>query len=295
MEEKTKLIQCENKTIKNLEIIVLVIILVESFVIIFLGYEFFSLNQKINSQIDLTKIELTEKSELSDTSLLSQITTINKSLTNLENTLQTGIDKVEASNSDYTSIIKDSVNSVVSIKTDFSQGSGFIITPNGYIVTNEHVIDGASSISAITSDQKSHVTKLIGYDTVMDIALLKIDGTYQNLSFENSDNVQVGEKVLARGNPLGLSFSATQGIVSGIDRVESSNNNLPAYIQTDTSLNPGNSGSPLIDTNGKVVGINNFKAASAENIGFALQSNYIIRTINQISQDKFKTNLLQLP
>jgi len=84
----------------------------------------------------------------------------------------------------------------------------------------------------------------------------------------------VGEKVIAIGNPLGLSLSVTEGIVSGVHRI--GDNNLPAYIQTDAALNPGNSGGPLINTDGKVIGINNFKISGTESLGFALESDYIV-------------------
>jgi S1-C subfamily serine protease len=96
--------------------------------------------------------------------------------------------------------------------------------------------------------------------------------------------LKVGEKVIAIGNPLGLSFSVTEGIISALDRVGP--NNLAEYIQTDVSLNPGNSGGPLINTRGKVVGINNFKIGDAESLGFALESNSIRDSINDLAGEK---------
>ena len=100
--------------------------------------------------------------------------------------------------------------------------------------------------------------------------------------FGDSDDVQVGEKVIAIGNPLGLSFTVTGGIISAVDRIGP--NGLDVYIQTDAALNPGNSGGPLINKEGKVIGINNFKAGGeSENIGFALESNYIIDAVNDIA------------
>ncbi|VVB82301.1 Trypsin-like peptidase domain protein [uncultured archaeon] len=127
----------------------------------------------------------------------------------------------------------------------------------------------------------------------MDIALLRINDTnYSPLTLADSDNTQVGEKVIAIGNPLGLQFSVSEGIVSAIHRA--GENGLNAYIQTDASLNPGNSGGPLIDVNGNVVGINNFKIIGSENIGFSLESNYVKDTINAIARKakSIGTNLI---
>ena len=120
--------------------------------------------------------------------------------------------------------------------------------------------------------------------------MLKIEGTFTPISLANSDDVQIGQKVIAIGNPLGLQFSVTEGIVSAINRAGS--NGLKDYIQTDAALNPGNSGGPLIDTSGKVIGINNFKIGGSENIGFALESNYIKQTINGFSQQDLGKNLI---
>ena len=123
--------------------------------------------------------------------------------------------------------------------------------------------------------------KLIGIDTFRDLALLKIDESYPALPLSDSDNVKVGNKVIAIGNPLGLSFTVTEGIVSGLDR--EGPNGLEEYIQTDVSLNPGNSGGPLIDTSGGVVGINNFKIGDAESIGFALESKTLKNAVYEMS------------
>lgn len=191
---------------------------------------------------------------------------------------------------DFSGIIDTAVLSVVTIRTDVSQGTGFIIQKDGYMVTNYHVIQNAQAATAITSDNNNHAVSLVGYDSGMDIALLKIDGTYDALKFGNSDKVQVGEKVIAIGNPLGLQFSVSQGIVSGIHR--QGPNGLNAYIQTDAALNPGNSGGPLINNKGEVIGINNFKAGNSESLGFALESNYIKDAVNGIYSQGTGENLI---
>ena len=178
---------------------------------------------------------------------------------------------------------------MVSIRTDVAQGTGFILTSDGYVVTNAHVLSGADYAEAILSNKNTEELSLIGYNITMDIALLKLDGNYDYLELRDSEELKVGEKVIAIGNPLGLSFSVSEGIISAIDREGS--NGYPAYIQTDAALNPGNSGGPLIGTDGKVLGINNFKARG-ESLGFALESNYIKDSIDEIALRKLNQTIL---
>jgi S1-C subfamily serine protease len=191
---------------------------------------------------------------------------------------------------DFSGIIESAVRGVVTIRTDISQGTGFIIDEDGYVVTNYHVMQNAQAATIITSDDDSHVVSLVGYDPDFDIALLKISGTYNELELGDSNDVQLAERVIAIGNPLGLQFSVTQGIVSGVHR--RGPNVLDAYIQTDAALNPGNSGGPLINQKGEVIGINNFKVGSAEGLGFALESNFIKQAVNQIALERLNKTLI---
>jgi len=197
---------------------------------------------------------------------------------------------------DFSGIIEDAIKSVVTIRTDSGQGTGFIISDEGYLVTNAHVLADkygnlASNIKAITYEQKTIIADFIGYDGIFDVALLKISGGYDSLKLENSNNVQIGEKVIAIGNPLGLQFSVSEGIVSNIHQMGTSGIN--SYIQTDAALNPGNSGGPLINKQGKVIGINNFKISESEGLGFALESNYLKEAINTISQINLNQILIE--
>ena len=192
---------------------------------------------------------------------------------------------------DFSSIIDESLKGVITIKTNIAQGTGFIISSDGYIVTNAHMLSGASEVQITTFDENKISAELIGYNAELDIALLKIGGEYNFLELGNSDETQVGERVIAIGNPLGLQFSVSEGIVSGIHR--QGINELEAYTQTDAALNPGNSGGPLINKNGKVIGINNFKLGSGESLGFALESNYIKDAVNVISQEKLGREILR--
>jgi len=200
-----------------------------------------------------------------------------------------------SASADFSGVIEDAIPSVVTIRTDVAQGTGFLITDDGYIVTNAHVLADskgylAENIQAITYESETLSVEFIGFDGEFDIALLKISGNYNSIELGDSDNIQIGEKVIAIGNPLGLQFSVSEGIVSAVDREGS--NKIKAYIQTDAALNPGNSGGPLINKQGKVIGINNFKVSGGESLGFALESNYIKEVVNSIAQEKLQKNLL---
>jgi serine protease Do len=221
----------------------------------------------------------------------SKLNELTSSLVETQESLGTQLNELKASASaDFSGIIDDSVNAVVTIKTDVAQGTGFIITEDGYIVTNAHVLSGGHRVWALTSNQQTIEATFVGYDSELDVALLKISGDYNYLDLDDSDNVQVGEKVIAIGNPLGLQFSVTEGIVSGIHRTGINNRDI--YIQTDASLNPGNSGGPLINKRGNVIGINNFKVGDGESLGFALESNYLGSAINSISMKSLNQTLI---
>jgi len=245
------------------------------------------LSNSINSTTTSIRLEISKNQQETQ----SKINDLSSSLSSTQSSLTNQLAEIKATaSSDFSGIIENSIPSVVTIITDVSQGTGFIINPNGYIVTNAHVLYQAHYAKAITSTKNSLNADLIGYDNNMDIALLKVSGTYNALELGNSDNVKVGEKVIAIGNPLGLSFSATEGIISGLNR--EGDNGLSIYIQTDVALNPGNSGGPLIDSQGKVIGINNFKISGSENLGFALESNYIKQTLNEISQQALNRTIV---
>ena len=183
-----------------------------------------------------------------------------------------------------------------------SEGSGVIYKKSGnaaYIVTNNHVVSGASAIQVLLSNGKQLEAKVVGTDSVTDLAVLKINGSMIKsvASFGNSDNIKVGETSLAIGSPLGSAYasSLTQGIISAKKRevpLTGSNGqatgNTATVIQTDTAINPGNSGGPLINLAGQVIGINSMKLASdsegtsVEGIGFAIPSNEVVNIINQL-------------
>ena len=151
------------------------------------------------------------------------------------------------------------------------QGSGFIIDKSGYIVTNNHVIDGADTIKVILRDDAEYNAEIIGRDPVTDIALIKVDAkdNLPTVPMGSSDNLKVGEWVAAIGSPFGLEHTVTAGIVSAKGRVIGSGP-YDDFIQTDASINPGNSGGPLINMRGEIVGINTMIIAGGSGIGFAI-------------------------
>ena len=139
-----------------------------------------------------------------------------------------------------------------------SAGSGFIIESDGYILTNNHVVDGAEEIIVALSDRREREAVIVGQDALSDLAVLKIEGeNLPTLDMGSSDSLEAGQWVVAIGSPFGFEHSVTAGIVSATGRsLPENNGNYVPFIQTDVAINPGNSGGPLLDLNGKVVGIN---------------------------------------
>ncbi len=168
-------------------------------------------------------------------------------------------------------------------------GSGFIISSDGYIVTNNHVVEGADKITVIMNGKESEPlpAKIIGTDSETDLALIRVESSkaLPVLKFGDSDAMEVGEWVVAIGNPLGLNNTVTAGILSAKGR------NIHAgpfdnFLQTDASINPGNSGGPLINMKGEVIGINTAISATGQGIGFAIPSSLASRIIEELREGK---------
>ena len=173
-----------------------------------------------------------------------------------------------------------------------SSGSGVVVSADGYIVTNNHVIDGADQIKVVFNNKKTVSAKLVGKDASTDLAVLKVDES--NLSFiqyGNSDDVRLGQWVLAVGYPLTLETTVTAGIVSakyrniGINQQKSGNNAIESFIQTDAAVNPGNSGGALVNARGELIGINSAIASptgSYAGYSFAIPSNIVKKVVNDM-------------
>ena len=166
-------------------------------------------------------------------------------------------------------------------------GSGVIISSDGYIVTNNHVIDNANAIEITLNNKKKYEAELIGADASNDIALLKInaDVDLPYTPFANSDNIKIGEWVLAVGNPYNLTSTVTAGIVSAKGRDLEGNRNIESFIQTDAAVNPGNSGGALVNTRGELVGINtaiSSKTGSFIGYSFAVPSNIAKKIVDDL-------------
>jgi len=175
-------------------------------------------------------------------------------------------------------------------KKQIGGGSGFFVSSDGLIVTNKHVVDQKNvEYTVFTNDGKKHVAKVVARDPVLDVALIKIDGTFPNITLGNSDSLQIGQSVIAIGNALGeFRNTVSVGVISGLARSITAGDNsgnaevLDQVIQTDAAINPGNSGGPLLDLSGKVIGVNVAVAQGSQNIGFALPINSIKGAIESV-------------
>jgi serine protease Do len=218
-----------------------------------------------------------------------------------------------AENTDFTVAAENSIHNVVHVKnvsisevpsnpmmeffygyrgggqqTQVGTGSGVIISEDGYIVTNNHVVKDATELEITLNNNKTYKAKLIGTDSKMDIALLKVDANERlpYATFGNSDNIKVGEWVLAVGNPYNLTSTVTAGIVSAKAR-DLSNNGIQSFIQTDAAVNPGNSGGALINTRGELIGINTMissQTGSYVGYSFAIPSNLARKIVEDLME-----------
>jgi len=277
---------------KHIVISIAILIIIASQVLILL-----LIDTRIQSTLAIlnnTENTLNEKINQNSQDIQSKINIITESimsLSSIQTDFKEELGEIKASASaDFSGVFEREKRGIVTIKTDISQGTGFILTEDGYVVTNNHVIDGAKSAGVFTYDTHSYEVRLIGVNRELDIALLKIEGNFNKVDIGDSDKTKIGEKVIAIGNPLGLDFTLTEGVISARDRTGA--NNLPYYFQIDVPINPGNSGGPLINTKGEVIGINNFKVQGAEGLGFALEINEAKKVINSITNQKINQTII---
>ena len=185
------------------------------------------------------------------------------------------------------SVVQVNVRSADGRITPGNMGSGFVYSDDGYIITNNHVIDNAEKVTITFLDGESYIAQIIGTDSDLDLAVLKVKtgSTYlQPIPIGDSSQLKVGQEIAAIGNPFGLSGSMTSGIISQMGRLlpQDSGYSIPDVIQTDAAINPGNSGGPLLNMKGEVVGINTaIQSATGEftGVGFAVPSNTVKKVI----------------
>lgn len=199
-------------------------------------------------------------------------------------------------NAVYQNVMPSVVSLTVVTSSGTGAGSGFVIDPQGYIVTNNHVVEGAQAIQVLFFDGTTTEAELIGRDPDADTAVIKVDpsqvSNLRPVTFGDSNNVFAGQSVVALGNPFRQSFTMTVGVVSALDRSISSEGNfsIPEVIQTDAPINPGNSGGPLVDLNGNVIGMNTAiltesRTGSGSGVGFSVPANQIRRVVPYLIQN----------
>lgn len=225
-----------------------------------------------------------------DSALSASIQRIsNQSLTEMTS-FSRQLEEFRSQTVDFSPIIPMALDAVVTIGSSgpgyfTSSGSGVFINSRGYLVTNHHVIDGLGSVAVRTHDGSDYSASLVGKDEDWDIAVLKLTADKDDftfLEFGDSDDVRVGTHVIAVGNPVGFDSTVTQGIISSTDRMI--NGAEREYLQTDVAINSGNSGGPLIDKQGRIVGIATLKYARMgfEGLSFALKSDDVKRVVYDI-------------
>ncbi|QNQ81076.1 S1C family serine protease [Lactobacillus sp. PV034] len=257
-------------------------------------------NNSNSSQTAVVQPAKTTKSSKNTSQATVAFDNVKNAVVSVEN-----LQKKGSSNSSDVFGLFDRGNSSSSSKSSsletYSEGSGVIYMKSdgkGYIVTNNHVVEGSDALQVILSDGKKVTAKKVGSDAATDLAVLTIDSKYvtQTAQFGSSKNLQPGEEVIAVGSPLGSEYatSVTQGIISAnnrtVDMTDSDGNatSQATVIQTDAAINPGNSGGPLVNMAGQVIGINSMKLAQStdgtavEGMGFAIPSDEVVSIINEI-------------
>lgn len=277
----------EGVVLKTLEIVILTILIASFIVLIYCIY--ISLNiggtSQNSEEYEIKKLSKEIENNEEEKNISDMIEEVNKSIV--------GISKIK--NKGNTIFMENAVSNL-------GLGTGFIVSENGYIVTNEHVSGDKYSTCYVTLENgKSYTAEVVWADSDIDISIIKINiSGLKYLELGDSESIKIAQKVYAIGNPIGFEFqrSVTSGIISGLDRTlkiedEESSYYMEDLIQTDATINPGNSGGPLIDDNGKVIGINSVKITSAEGIGFASPINIIKPIVEKLKETgEYKTATL---
>lgn len=231
-----------------------------------------NLSLRIDASADILMQEIAQR----DIVLGRRIAGVENQVNRVEETnqkLQEQIIDLNIQSQDFTTIINDALKSVVSITTDTGIGSGVIVDGDGYVLTNYHVLQGASAAAVKVFSGESYGVSVVATNPQADLALLRLRNTgsktFTKLTFADKNNIKAGTKVIALGSPAGLEFTVTEGIISATDRT---NEYGVAVIQTDVPINPGNSGGPILNIQKTIVGISTYKASGFESLGFAVSA-----------------------
>ncbi len=218
----------------------------------------------------------------------SQVVYTNKESSDVKSAIEAAYDtvvRVEAG------VVEESI---FGQSTGTSSGSGVIISDDGYIVTNHHVIEGAQTIKVCTNDDIEYDAELVGSDEKSDIAVLKIDASdLPYATFADSDSIEIGDDAIAIGNPLGSGISVTTGIISALHREITIDNEVMVLLQTNAEINSGNSGGGLFNISGQLIGIVNAKTTNAANgmtvegLGYAIPSNTVLRVADELIENGY--------
>lgn len=250
--------------------------------------------QNIDNQIKDISQNLQKKSSQIN-QLSEELSTTNSRFEEVEEEIsetQEEVDNVKSELEDFKPAIDDALPSVTTVQLKYyseyygqkvtTEGSGVVVN-NGDIITNRHVVDPLTggnkpddySLNISFYSGETYSGEVIGWSSNHDIAVIQTSNNAPSLSFDDSDNINVGQEVVALGNPIGLDFTATKGIISKKEREVNTKYGTDYYIQTDAPINPGSSGGPLINEDGNIIGINTAGALDSEGVGFALPSNTV--------------------
>lgn len=242
----------------------------------------------INTQIDLNYDYLNTRIEDVNSELFTQIERYKFQSDTSLSKLQDDVDKFNdnldvlkaKTSSDFSGIIEKVAESTVAVSSSAGIGSGAVIANDGYIVTNQHVVGGKSRVVVKTFGMDEYDADVIATAPLIDLALLKIDENLDDFQIGDEDDIILGGKVIAIGSPKGLDFSVSEGIVSAKGRQIDSTG--IKYVQTDLAINRGNSGGPLINDDGKLIGINTLKISESEGLGFAIPPEVVEEFLEQV-------------
>ena len=244
--------------------------------------ELSKVEQKMLANFKTLETSINDKTSEVKLDLETQLEGVSTKFEEKSSELEGKISSLDVESSDFSAIIDDVLESVVSVRTNKGSGSGVFVTSD-LIITNRHVLEEASSVYVVDYNGNWSNAKIIATAENVDLAALRIisEKEYSYLRMADQSDTKVGEKIIAVGNPLGLSFTVTEGIISSLNRVVDGQ----IYLQTDVPINPGNSGGPLINSEKKVVGINTFKLTNSEGLGFAVPSNVVQEFIDLVEEN----------